>query len=177
MAAQDPLSSLSPGLYASGLIGACLNEQVPVACGTDYQLACAAAPIDPGPARRASRFCSYSARCAGFGAIVPPQQPGTRNAVKPTNWALGPASQPPEPVTSTRRRRCPPLVLKHTTVVPMTGHQQSSALRALVALLPELDEVLVTLSDFPTRAAALTDRGSVSPDRDTVYPNPRPHAA
>jgi len=97
--------------------------------------------------------------------------------VRPTNWALGPASQPPEPATSTRRRRCPPLVLRHTAVVPMTGHQQSSALRALIALLPELDEVLVTPSDFPTRAAALTDRGSVSPGRDTVYPTSRPHAA
>jgi hypothetical protein len=94
--------------------------------------------------------------------------------VRPTNWALGPASQP---VTSTRRRRCTPLVLRHTAVVPMTGHEHRSALRALVALLPELDEVLVTPSDFPTRAAALTDRGSVSPGRDTVYPTSRPHAA
>jgi hypothetical protein len=97
--------------------------------------------------------------------------------VKPTKRALGPASQPPEPVTSTRRRRCPPLVLRNTTVVPMTGQQQSSALSALVALLPELDEVLVTPSECPTRAVALTDCGSVSPGRDTVYSNPRPHAA
>jgi hypothetical protein len=97
--------------------------------------------------------------------------------VRPTNWALGPASQPPELAQSTRRRRCPPLVLSHTAVVPMTGHQQSSALRGLVALLSELDEVLVTPSDFLTGAAALTDRGSVSPGQDTVYPNPRPHAA
>jgi len=101
--------------------------------------------------------------------------------VRPANQALGPAAQPPQPVTLTRRRRCAPLVLRQTAVVPMTGHEYTSALRALVALLPELDEVLVTLPDFSARAraraSALTDRGSVSPSRDTVYPNPRPHAA
>ncbi len=94
--------------------------------------------------------------------------------MRPTNWALGPASQP---VTSTRRRRCTPLVLRHTAVVPMTGHDHRSALRALVALLPELDEVLVTLPDYPARAPALADRGPVSPGRDILCPNPRPLAA
>jgi hypothetical protein len=97
--------------------------------------------------------------------------------VKPTNWALGPASQPPEPVTSTRRRRCPPLVLRHPAVVPMTGHEHTSALLALVALLPELDEVLVTLRGLPSGAPALAERGQVSPVRDTHGPNLRPHAA
>lgn len=43
MAAQDPLPSVSPGLYASGLVGACLDGKVPVASGTVFQLACACA--------------------------------------------------------------------------------------------------------------------------------------
>ncbi len=37
--AQDPLSSMLPSLYASGLIGACLEGRVPVALGSVHDLA------------------------------------------------------------------------------------------------------------------------------------------
>lgn len=37
--AQDPLSSMSPSLYAAGLVGACLDGRVPLALGSVYDLA------------------------------------------------------------------------------------------------------------------------------------------
>lgn len=91
----------------------------------------------------------------------------TANATRPASAVAAPAA----PSAAVGRRR-PPLALREPAVVPLTGAEHGSALRALAALLPELDAVAAA-SQTPSASAAT----AVSPADGTLRAAAQSHAA
>lgn len=119
---------------------------------------------------RASSDLSLFAREGGAAGAA---GTGTRAGVSTANTIRSSAAvtSAVAPSAAEGRRRRPPLALRELAVVPLTGAEHGSALRAL---LPQLDAVVTaskTLSPAPSAAAA------VSPADGTLRAAAQSHAA